>query len=86
MTEERAKFLITSIALILGLSFYFGWVGWWGIIVAILLSMFGLFLWRVFSLRAKHKREEQHLIALSVAMLKQAETKKAKEQSNAHGA
>ena len=75
MNETQIKFLITATALPLGILFFFGYIGWWGIIVAILISMFGLFSWRMAKIRSKRYQEEQVLQALTAALQKRQDTK-----------
>jgi mannitol-specific phosphotransferase system IIBC component len=86
MTDGQIKISMLFLAGILAIMFRAGLIGWWGLILAILVAVLGPITLAIFTIRSNRKRTEQELILVATAMMKQSEQRKAENKSTANGA
>ena len=86
MTDGQIKISMLTIAGVLAIMFRVGLVGWWGLVLAILIAVVGPITLALYTIRSNRKRTEQELIMVAAALMKQAEKRKAENNSTANGA
>jgi hypothetical protein len=86
MTDGQIKISMLTLAGVLAIMFRVGLVGWWGLVLAILIAVAGPITLAIYTIRSNRKRTEQELNLVATALMKQSEKRKAENDSNANGA
>jgi hypothetical protein len=86
MTDGQIKISMLTLAGLLAIMFRVGLVGWWGLILAILIAVLGPISMVFYKIRSNRIRTEQELNLVAMALIKQSEIRKSANETTANGA